>query len=189
MRNTTPLFVTVLLLVTSAVVGAEKPAIIDLSLQPPPAPPPAPVKGGEKFTIGFNVDGLKYSLEVRPTDKHAYAFAEPIQMVLKVRNPAKFAVTRMYSTRDFFAAAFTVTDVAGKAVEVTPPNELFGNWAILKKTLEPEQEVGLSPLQLLFRPSGAGPRGQSHTMPTVYAPPGKYKVSYLGSEPVEVEVR
>jgi hypothetical protein len=193
MRYATPLVVTALLLIASnAATGAEKPAdkppVLDLSLQSPPAPP-VPKVAGTLTLSGTNVDGLKYSLELRPADKHAFAFGEPIQMVLKVRNPAKFAVNQMYSTRNFYAAAFIVTDAAGKAVDVTPPNELFGAWAILKKTLEPEQEVGLSPLQLLFRPAATGPRGQSHTMPTVYAPPGKYKVSYPGTESVEVEIK
>lgn len=170
------------------VVAADKAAAADFSLQTPPAPSPPKAKPAGKFELtASNLDGLKYSLELRPADKHAYPLGEPIQMVLKVRNPAEFAVTHLYSTREFYAAAFTVTDAAGKSVEVVPPAELFGNWAILKKVLAPREEIGLAPLQLVFQP--AGPRAQSHSLPTVYAVPGKYKIGYPGTEPVEVELK
>ena len=171
-----------LLLMTSA-----KRAEGDLTLEASVAP--APPKGNGKLVLSAtNVDGLKYTLELRPADKRAFAFGEVVQMVLNVRNPGTVATTKMFSTRDFYAAAFTVVDAAGKTIDVVPPAELFGNWAILKKTIPPEETTALSPVQLVFQPADA-PRAKAPNVSTVYAPPGKYKVSYPGTEPVEVEIK
>jgi hypothetical protein len=198
MRHTTPLLVGLLLLALTsspafaqgAPGSAAKPADAGLTLQAPPAPAPATsqIKGGTLTLSGTNVDALRYTLELRPADQRAFAFGQTVQMVLNVRNPGQVAATRLFSTRDFYAAAFSVTDAAGKTIEVVPPVELLGGWAILKKTIEPGADAALSPLQLAFQPAD-GPRAKTHTLPTVYAPPGKYKISYPGTNEIEVEIK
>ncbi len=125
---------------------------------------------------GKAVGGLQAGVAFRKGQKRAYRLGEAVTLVVWVRNVGDKPLTFDYTDGYMVERPPTVKDADGKPAKLSPFPMLGGLWRPLHATLKPGEEFEVGTLRLALEEAGAKkPEG-----PTLYAAPGKYRVSYEG---------
>jgi TIGR03009 family protein len=122
-------------------------------------------------------DGLQAGIGFRPGDRRAYTVGESVTFVVYLRNVGGKAVRLSHLETLFAEYMPRVEDEDGNRLRVTPGPVGLGDVPVVRRTLDPGEQIILGyPWFRLRRP---GWRGEG-LGPTLRAGPGKYQVSYAG---------
>ena len=125
---------------------------------------------------GKAVGGLQAGIGYREGERRPYRMGEVVTLVVRVRNVTDKPLTFDYTDGYMVEKPPTVKDSEGKPAKLSAFSILAGLWRRLHATLKAGEEIEMGSLQLALEAADAGKANR----PTLYASPGKYRVSYDG---------
>jgi uncharacterized protein (TIGR03067 family) len=125
---------------------------------------------------GKAVGGLQAGAAFRKGQKRPYGLGEAVTLVVWVRNASDKPLRFDYTDGYMVETPPTVKDADGQPASLSPFPILCGIWRPLHTTLTPGEEFELGSLRLALQEVAK----KDPKMPTLYASPGKYRVSYEG---------
>jgi len=126
---------------------------------------------------GDAVAGLQAGIGYRPGEGSTAQTGQSVSYVVYLRNVGKQAVTVSYLENVFEEFVPTVVDQNGKQLSVVTGPRNLGEVSVVRRTLEPNETIRLSPAWLLV--VAPGTKGVA-AGPTLVAAPGRYRVRHAG---------
>jgi RNA polymerase sigma factor (sigma-70 family) len=128
---------------------------------------------------GKAVGGFQAGVAFRKGQRRPYRVGEVVTLVVWVRNVSDKPLTFDYTDGYMVERPPTVKDADGKPAKLSQFAILAGLWRPLHATLKAGEEFELGSLLLALEAVD----GADAKKPTLYASPGKYRVSYEGLPP------
>ena len=125
---------------------------------------------------GKAVGGLQAGVAFRKGQRRPYRLGEVVTLVVWVRNVSDKPLGFDYTDGYMVERPPTVKDSEAKPAKLSVFPILAGLWRRLHATLKAGEEIEMGSLQLALEAADAGKANR----PTLYASPGKYRVSYDG---------
>jgi RNA polymerase sigma factor (sigma-70 family) len=128
---------------------------------------------------GQAVSGLQAGIAFRKGQKRPYRLGEVVTLVVWVRNVTDGPLTFDYTDGYMVEKPPTVKGADGEPAKLSQFPILAGIWRPLHATLKAGEEFEMGSLRLALKEAG-GKDANNPTGPTLYASPGKYRISYEG---------
>jgi RNA polymerase sigma factor (sigma-70 family) len=125
---------------------------------------------------GKAVGGLQAGVAFRKGQRRPYRLGEVVTLVVWVRSVSDKPLRFDYTDGYMVEKPPTVMDADGQPASLSPFPILAGIWRPLHATLKPGEEFEMGSLQLALEEVGK----KDANKPTLYASPGKYRISYEG---------
>ncbi len=136
-------------------------------------------KKAEEVAWGKAVGGFRAGIAFRKGQRRPYRLGEVVTLVVWVRNVSDKPQTFDYTDGYMVERPPTVKDADGKPAKLSRFPILGGLWRPLHATLGAGEEFEMGSRRLALEEPG----GKAADKPTLYALPGKYRVSYEGLPP------